>query len=350
MPADADRLTAARDALLFTLGGPPSGERDAQHVDHSYSATRIPVTLLSGFLGAGKTTLLCDLLEQSAVEIVAIVNDIASINVDAALVRTKNAETIELDNGCACCVLGSDLQETLEEIGGRAEPPDAVVIEASGLSDPMGIAQTVANVESMTLDGIVTVVDALAYRERVADPVTAHLFERQLAAAHLIVLSKTGANLGDEVVTLRGDVGRLAPGRPVLLCDAGETGVEVLLGAATRGARPDAGVLDHAGDGFAVETLTWPGALCAPRFFALLDELPDAVYRVKGWVSLEEPGSDVAPRFELQAAGSRWRVSAQSELDDRNQLVVIGRAGDAAFDDFLRRLRALRTEPSNENG
>ena len=352
MQSEAERLTAARDALLLTLGGPPL-EGQTCSVNDTASARQIPVTVFSGFLGAGKTTLLCQLLERSSIEILAIVNDIASINVDAALVRARNTETIELDNGCACCVLGSDLRETLYTIGTRAQPPDAIVIEASGLSDPIGIAQTVANVETMTLDGIVTVVDALSYLERASDPATAHLFERQLAAAHLIALTK--ATDGNDVDTLRNALGHLAPGRPVLVSDQlfeeDETGVDVLLGAATRGARPTVEFANHNFVGFAVETLEWLNPICASDFFASLDKLPSSVYRVKGWVWLLETGpnhsaADAGPpaRFEVQAAGSHWRVAAVPEGGERSQLVVIGRSNDRAFETFLRELQGLRKD------
>ena len=104
----------------------------------------IPVILLCGFLGAGKTTLVCKLLEQVNDEILVIVNDIASINIDGAMVRRQDAETIELENGCACCVLGADLSDRLSEIRSRPSLPAAIVIETSGLSDPYGFLRPFA--------------------------------------------------------------------------------------------------------------------------------------------------------------------------------------------------------------
>ena len=239
-------------------------------------------------------------------------------------------------------MLGNDLRETLEEIGHRTRRPDAVVLETSGLSDPLGVAQTVANVETMTLDGIVTVVDALTFRARASDPVTAPLFERQLDAAHLIALTKTTAC--EQVLELRDEVGRLAAGRPVLLSDRGETGSDVLLAAATRGARLAMNTAGHPPDDFAVETLEWPEPIDARRFFQLLDDLPATVYRLKGWVYLQEAGGHAEPAagFEVQAAGRHWRVARRDGPGSTCQLVVIGRSSDCAFDGFLHRLRGLR--------
>lgn len=338
MSGDSEKLAAAWDTLLLTLGGPASDDKPKTQ---ELPEKRIPVTVLSGFLGAGKTTLLCQMLESASIEILAIVNDVASINVDAQKIRARNAETVEFSNGCTCCVLSSDLQDTLAEIGARTKVPDAIVIEASGLSDPLGIAQTVANVETMVLDGVVTVVDALTFRQRVADPVTTKLFNRQVAAAHLLALTKSATDCAGLIE----DVGRLAPGRPVLvangLADAEGIGFEVLLGAATRGARPALAAEQHAYAGFAVETLEYASPISAQRFFALMDDLPTSLFRIKGWIWLQTSVGEAAVCFEVQVAGSRWRVVPQPGSDRRSALVVIGRAEDHAFEGFVRRLRQL---------
>jgi G3E family GTPase len=345
MSSEVERLLAAWDALLLTLGGPPVDRPSTVASEQPTLISQTPVTVLSGFLGAGKTTLLGQLIEQSSSKIVAIVNDIAAVNVDAALIRARNAETIELENGCACCVLGSDLRETLCEIGSRELPVDAIVIEASGIADPMGIAQTVANADNVTLDGIVTVVDALTFSQRRSDVMTRELFERQLAAAHLIVLTKTSAQSDQTgaLDLLQEAISELAPGRPVLVSDKlfteGETGVDVLLGAAMQGARPGPAAAHHVYDGFAIATVESTAPVAAQPFFALLDSLPAVVYRLKGWICLQQAG--IATRFEVQTAGPHWRVVECAQQEGGSQLVVIGRRGDAAFDSFLHNLRGL---------
>ena len=340
---------AAWEVVLQTLGVPPTHPQDREADSRAASAgasvvETIPVTVLTGFLGAGKTTLLCRLLEQTSLRITAIVNDVAAINVDAALIRSRNAETIEFQNGCACCSLQTDLRDTLQEIGSRGRRPQAVLIEASGIADPMGIAQTVAHESATTLDGVVTLVDATDFQSRSADPSTARVFARQLDAAHLVVLTKT--NGISDLPKLSQTVGQLAPGRPVLVCDdlfgdSGERAAQILLGAALRGARPALAASGDEHATFAVETRTWAVPLSGPSFFALLDRLPETLYRMKGSVWLRGRPEEAPRCVHVQVVGARWRVT-DGEVDTQDShLVLIGCAGAASFLEVVAALERL---------
>jgi len=340
---------AAWEVVLQTLGGPPAhaSELEGEPRGGRFPASAgrsLSVTVLTGFLGAGKTTLLCRLLEQTSLRITAIVNDVASINVDAALIRSRSEETIEFQNGCACCALQTDLRETLEEVVSWEMLPEAVVIEASGIADPMGIAQTVANVPGATLDGIVTLVDALSFHSRSSDPGTASLFVRQIAAAHLVVLTKT-SELSD-LRTLTHEMEMLAPGRPVLACDdlfrdGGETASQILLGAAVRGARPALGASHRLHSAFAVETRSWTTPLPEVEFFDLLDGVPDSLYRMKGSVWLSSQPEQDARCVDVQVVGPRWRVTDGDFELAASHLVLIGQAEAASFSEYAARLAEL---------
>ncbi len=336
--SNPEELMAAWDSLLYTLGQPAASASLPSMSAPDPVNLPLPVTVLSGFLGAGKTTLLCQLLEQTNLQVLAIVNDVASVNIDAALIRDRSAETIALQNGCACCVLGGDLYDTLTEIGTRTTQPDIIVIEASGIADPMGIAQSVAQNPATTLDGIVTVVDASTFDARISDTLSAPMLERQLNAAFLIALSKCADD--QRVNELREKIACIAPGRPVLsLHDVKHKVVDIVLGASLRGARPTPAAIKHRYTGFTDTVISWPAPLDAEAFFQLLENMPDSVYRLKGWIALGQ--DQQIENWDVQAAGPAWRVTPRSQRPVPAQLVAIGRANTESFKEFCNKLQAL---------
>ena len=97
----------------------------------------IPLTVVAGFLGAGKTTFINRLLRGGhGRRITVIVNDFGDINIDATLITHRDADVIALSNGCVCCSLGGNLSAALMRVCQAPEPPDHLLIEASGVSDP----------------------------------------------------------------------------------------------------------------------------------------------------------------------------------------------------------------------
>ncbi|UWQ74966.1 GTP-binding protein [Leisingera sp. M658] len=152
---------------------------------------RLPVTIISGYLGAGKTTLINRLLaEDHGLKLTVIVNDFGAINIDDALIQDTSGGTIALTNGCACCTMGDDLSLALREILNRPGRPDHLVIEASGISDPVAIANSVLNERGLSYGGIVTLVDAENAGTLLNDPLVAPQAEQQIRAADLVIVSK----------------------------------------------------------------------------------------------------------------------------------------------------------------
>ena len=169
----------------------PAATRDAL-------AGLIPVSIVTGFLGAGKTTLVNRLLKRPEMNRVAvIVNELGEIGVDNELVQVSSEQMMLLNNGCLCCVLRGDLQETLRDLfikrrNGEIIDFDRVVIETTGLADPAPVMQTLLT-DSMLrdqyrLDCVVTLVDAVnapAQLNEFSEPV------KQVALADRLVVTKT---------------------------------------------------------------------------------------------------------------------------------------------------------------
>ena len=162
--------------------------------------TKTPVTVLTGFLGAGKTTLLNHILTADHGEKIAvIVNEFGEVGIDNQLVIGADEEIFEMNNGCICCTVRSDLIDILGDLMmaklGQAERPlhfDRVVIETTGLADPAPVAQTFFVDKSIStfynLDSIVAVVDSKHISQQLD---RGHEAQEQVAFADVILLNKT---------------------------------------------------------------------------------------------------------------------------------------------------------------
>ena len=168
------------------------------------SASKIPVTVLTGYLGAGKTTLLNRILsEPHGKKFAVIVNEFGEIGIDNDLVVNADEEVFEMNNGCICCTVRGDLVRIIDGLMRRKGKFDAIIVETTGLADPAPVAQTFFMDEAIgaktKLDAVVTVADAKWLADRLKDAPEA---KNQIAFADVILVNKTDLVSAEELTEL----------------------------------------------------------------------------------------------------------------------------------------------------
>jgi cobalamin biosynthesis protein CobW len=334
------------------------------------SLTKIPATVITGFLGSGKTTLIRNLLmNANGRKIALIINEFGDLGVDGEVLKGCGAEAcseddiVELTNGCICCTVADDFIPTMEKLIARDRKIDHIIIETSGLALPQPLVQAFnwPGIKTrVTVDGVITVVDSSAVAagrfaddeeavaaQRLADENLDHenpleeVFEDQIIAADLVILNKTDLVAAGEMAGVRALVSASSE-RPIKMIEAqnGNLSAQILLGigAGTEdliGARKSHHEMEHeAGghhdhddfDSFVVDAGNVKDTV------AFLDGIKSIisahdVLRLKGFVDVAEKPM----RLVVQAVGQRVdsyfdRAWAGNE-ERATRLVVIGLSG-----------------------
>ena len=329
------------------------------------ASTRIPATIVSGFLGAGKTSLVRHVLAHAAGRRIAIiVNEFGSLGIDGATLRECGIpgcdDVVELANGCLCCTVADEFLPAMQALLDRERPPEHIVIETSGLALPKPLIKAFGwpDVRSrVTVDGVVTVVDGPAVLAgrfaddpdavaavRAADPSLDHdnplaeVFEDQLAAADLVVLNKADLLGDDERAALTREMAsRVRAGVRVVEAVEGRVPVAALLGIGASAeddlqGRPschDAEGLEHEHDDFTSFVVEVPETADEDQMLERLGAAVRAhdILRVKGFLAMQGK----ARWLHVEGVGPRLRRefgrALRADETRAGRLVVIGRAG-----------------------
>jgi G3E family GTPase len=332
----------------------------------------VPVTLITGFLGSGKTTLLNHLLGEPALARSAvIVNEFGAIGIDHLLVCVPSENMVLLDTGCLCCTVRGDLVQTLSELDAKAQSGaipafTSVVIETSGLADPVPVLETIVGHDALRrvyrVQDVVTVVDAVhgagqldSYPESV----------KQVAVADAILVSKV--DLADRAIVsaLRARLGRLNPGAEVHEVIRGAIDPAVLLRGqpGDSAAAPDrferwlAQTHDdappshaHRHDGVESHSFCRDMPITRAGLVMWLDMLTALrganLLRLKGLLNVE--GEPVVVNAVQTVVHEPARLAAWPSGDRRSRIVVIGR--DITREDIERTFAAFDYAPPARSG
>jgi len=290
---------------------------------------RLPVTVIAGFLGTGKTTLVNHILaNQHALKTAVIVNEIGEIGIDAELIIAASDSMVELSNGCICCSLNNDLVDAAFRVLQRAERVDYLVVECTGVADPLPIALTFLRSELRDLvriDSIVTIADAGDFSLDLFASTAAH---NQLRYADTILLNKCDLVAAEGLSLIETRIRSIQEGARILRTTRCQAPLPLLLGVGRfQSDRDGLGRCDsdHAHlmtDGFEWLSFESEQPLSADKFQRFLEQLPVDVFRAKGilWiVESEKPHVFhlVGQRFTLDECLHREPV--------RSRLVLIGR-------------------------
>ncbi|MEJ5977977.1 cobalamin biosynthesis protein CobW [Novosphingobium sp. PS1R-30] len=339
--------------------------------------SKVPTTVITGFLGAGKTTLIRHLLQNAKGKRLAlIINEFGDVGVDGELVKGCNDEAcpeddiVELANGCICCTVADDFLPTMQKLLDRENPPEHIIIETSGLALPKPLVKAFQWPDirtRATVDGVVALIDAdavaagrFAHDEaalaaaRAADPNLDHdspleeLFEEQLACADMVVLNKTDLVDAATLAAVRQQVeAETRPGVGIVNANHGAVDIAALLGI-TAAAEDDLdsrkshmdGAEEHDHDDFDSFVLNGGEVADVDALVSKLGEVIAAhdVLRIKGMVAVAGKPS----RLVIQAVGPRvqhffdraWKPGEARKTG----LVVIGQKGldQAAIEAGLR--------------
>lgn len=293
---------------------------------------RTPLVLVTGFLGAGKTTLVNRLLARraergAAGKLGVIVNELGEVGIDGALLGDATAKQVELPGGCVCCVLGDDLDRTLIELVDQNPNLEAIVLETTGVAEPLPIAWAVRRepvASKIRLAMVVALVDATHFvaATSVSDAVAA-----QVAYSDALLVTKAQLAGEDGTAQAIAAASQIAPRAQVLIgaTDEHAEWLEQVLADPDLEHTPssDEHHHDHDHHGIATVSLVIPGMIDLEELEDQLAELPADYVRIKG-IAATSAGWAAFHRVGLRVSSEPLPGAPAGWTDNRGRIVALG--------------------------